>query len=101
VLNIPVHITASENGPAHGAALFGAVAAGKKNGGYDTVLEAANAMKQPFAITYMPIKEHVRIYERLYQEYIRLYELFGSNQNSVMKRLLFLRQEVSKNKKNR
>lgn len=44
VLNVPIHIGGSAQGPALGSAIFGAVAAGKEKGGYDSVFEAAGVM---------------------------------------------------------
>ncbi len=94
VLGMPVHVAASENGPAHGAALFGAVAAGAEKGGWNTVREAAEAMQQPFAATYQPIPENVKVYNALYREYRRLFEAFGQDGDSAMKRVLEIRSGI-------
>ncbi len=94
VLNLPVRVAASENGPAHGAALFGAVAAGEERGGWKTVREAADAMEQPFAASYLPIPKNVKVYDALYREYRRLFEAFGQDSSSVMKRVLEIRRGV-------
>ncbi|HMN27254.1 MAG TPA: hypothetical protein PKE45_03795, partial [Caldilineaceae bacterium] len=40
---------------------------------------------------YQPIPAHVTVYDALYQEYQRLYTLFGQGENEVMKRLRALR----------
>lgn len=94
VLNLPVNIAASENGPAHGSALFGAVAAGSVLGGYDSVREASAAMKQAFSKTYMPIKQNVDIYSKLYNEYSKLYNYFGKETNNPMFNLNKIRLSV-------
>ena len=43
---------------------------------------------------YRPIPEHEAIYDRLYLEYVRLYDYFGRGENDVMKRLKQIRDEV-------
>lgn len=87
VLNMPVFIAASDNGPAHGAALYGAVAAGSAQGGYDTVRQAAESMRQPFAGRYTPDPQSVSVYEELYQEYKQLAKWFAQGGSNVMQRL--------------
>ena len=87
VTNMEIKISDSTITPAIGAAMFGAVAAGSKNGGYDSIETAAKKMSKLKEETYKPIKENVLIYEELYKEYIRLQEYFGRGENNVMKRL--------------
>ncbi|WP_258235048.1 FGGY-family carbohydrate kinase, partial [Paenibacillus agaridevorans] len=41
VTNREIKVAASKQTPALGAAMFGAVAAGKERGGYDSIVEAA------------------------------------------------------------
>ncbi len=43
VTNREIFIGASDQSPALGSAMFGAVAAGREKGGYDTIFEAAKA----------------------------------------------------------
>src|SRR5690625_3345538 len=45
VTNRVIKVADSIQTPALGAAMFGAVAAGKKKGGFDTIVEAANQME--------------------------------------------------------
>lgn len=83
-----IFVGKSDQCPALGSAMFGAVAAGKMGGGYDTIGEAAAAMGHVEEKTYVPMLEHADVYDRLYREYERLYAYFGRGENGVMKRLL-------------
>ncbi|WP_424446529.1 ribulokinase [Paenibacillus xerothermodurans] len=87
VTNREIKVAASKQTPALGAAMFAAVAAGADNGGYDSIVEAAQHMARVREETYKPIAENVAIYEKLYQEYAALHDYFGRGQNDVMKRL--------------
>jgi L-ribulokinase len=87
VTNRKIKVAASKQTPALGAAMFGAVAAGKEKGGYDSIVEAAQKMARVHKDTYNPIPENVAVYEKLYQEYSILHDYFGRGQNDVMKRL--------------
>ncbi len=95
VLNMPVRIAASKQGPALGSAIFAAVAAGKTAGGYDDVFEAARDMGKVKDTVYRPIPENVAVYNKLYDEYHILHDFFGRGGNDVMKRLKALRKEVA------
>jgi L-ribulokinase len=88
-------ISASKQTPALGSAMFGAVAAGSRGGGYDTIFEAAKHMAGLKAEVYQPIPENQKIYNRLYTEYLRLHDYFGRGENFVMKTLKQIRDEVS------
>lgn len=87
VLNIPVKIAGTTQGGALGSAIFGAVAAGSENGGYDDVYKAAAVMGKVKDTVYTPIKENAEIYAKLYAEYKTLHDYFGRGENDVMKRL--------------
>ena len=76
-----------------GAAMLGAVAAGKAAGGHDTLAEAAARMAPAPARVYRPILEHGRVYEVLYGEYHHLYDYFGRGENTLMKTLRRLRKD--------
>ncbi|WP_166238700.1 ribulokinase [Paenibacillus turpanensis] len=91
VTNREIKIADSKQTPALGAAMFGAVAAGSANGGYDTIVEAAQKMARVREETFKPIKENAEIYEKLYQEYRLLHDYFGRGANDVMKRLKSIR----------
>jgi L-ribulokinase len=77
-----------------GAAMFGAVAAGKAAGGYDSILDAAKKMAHLKTESYKPIPENRHAYDRLYAEYVRLHDYFGRGENPVMKTLKHIRAEA-------
>ena len=87
VTNRPIKISKSKQSCAVGAAIFGAVAAGKEKGGYDSIDEASENIAQYLEKFYTPIKENVEIYNKLFKEYKELHEYFGKGENNVMKRL--------------
>jgi L-ribulokinase len=77
-----------------GSAMHGAVAAGRKGGGYDTIAEAAQRMAHVQKLTYRPKAENHAIYNRLFKEYRTLHDYFGRGANDVMKRLKALKREI-------
>jgi len=80
-------ISGSPQAPALGSAMFGALAAGKTAGGYDTIENAAAAMAKVKPFSYKPVAEKVEVYKKLYAEYKILHDYFGHGANDVMKRL--------------
>ncbi len=93
VTNMEIRIAASSQAPAVGSAMFGAVAAGKARGGYDTIFDAAQEMGRVMDKVYRPIPENATMYEKLYREYELLHDYFGRGANDVMKRLKAIREE--------
>ena len=91
VIKIPIKIAASEQGGALGSAIFGAVAAGSANGGYDSVFEAAKVMGKVKDTVYYPDAANSAIYDKLFEEYKILHDYFGRGANDVMKRLKALK----------
>jgi L-ribulokinase len=91
VTDMPIKIGGSAQAPALGSAMFGAIAAGKKNGGFDTVNEAVAAMAKVKEKGYAPIAANVEVYDKLYSEYKTLHDYFGRGANDVMKRLKAMR----------
>jgi L-ribulokinase len=89
-----IKVTASTQTPALGSAMFGAVAAGKAVGGYDSIYEAAQTMAHLKTESFKPIPENQAVYEKLYTEYLRLHDYFGRGENNVMKTLKKIRAEV-------
>lgn len=93
VTGLEIKISGSSQAPALGSAIFGAVAAGKAKGGYDSVFEAAEQMGSLSDITYIPNKKSKAVYDKLFAEYKVLHDYFGRGQNDVMKRLKKLKDE--------
>lgn len=92
VTNREIMVADSKQTPALGAAMFAAVAAGEAQGGYDSIIDAAEKMARVKEETFKPIPEHVEVYEQLYQEYSKLHDYFGRSENDVMKRLKRIKQ---------
>jgi L-ribulokinase len=80
-------IAASSQTPALGAAMFGGVAAGAENGGYDSIVEASRRMARLRPEVFRPDPSHRAVYDRLYAEYVRLHDLFGRGGDDVMRTL--------------
>jgi len=95
VTNMEIRISGSPQAPALGSAMFAAVAAGKTNGGYDSIVEAAKKMARIKEKYYKPIPENVKVYEKLYAEYKTLHDYFGKGSNNVMKKLKDIKKTVS------
>lgn len=96
VMNREIRISDSPQAPALGSAIFGAVAAGAKAGGYDTVKDASNVMAKVREQSYTPVPAHAKVYDKLYTEYKTLHDYFGRGENAVMKRLKRLKSEAAK-----
>jgi L-ribulokinase len=96
VIGLPIRVSASKQTPALGSAMFGAVAAGKAAGGYDTIYEAAQVMAHLKDVIYTAIPENRAVYEELYQEYVRLHDYFGRGENNVMKKLKAIKASARK-----
>lgn len=94
VTNREIRIAASAQTPALGSSMFGAVAAGKENGGYESIFEAAKYMGKVKEEYYKPIPENVEAYNKLYAEYKTLHDYFGRGANDVMKRLKKIKAEA-------
>lgn len=98
ITNKPMKVSRSEQTPALGAAIFGAVAAGKDAGGYDDVETAQMEMTGTNKV-YNPIPENVEVYKKLYNLYRQLHDGFGmqaqtSSMYNVMKDLLDIRDTI-------
>lgn len=91
-----IFIGASDQTPALGAAMFGAVAAGAEKGGYDSIFDAAKVMGKVEEKTFRPIPENVEAYKKLYAEFKILHDYFGRGENDVMKRLKKMKAEARK-----
>ena len=91
VTNLPIRISKSTQTPALGSAMFGAVVAGKENGGFESIHEAAKVIPKLLDEVITPIPENVEIYSKIYAHYDRLHDYFGRGENNVMKDLKKMR----------
>ncbi len=94
VTNREIRISNSPQAVALGSAMFGAVAAGKANGGYDSIFDAAKNMSKVKEAYYKPNPANVEGYRKLYAEYKLLHDYFGRGENDVMKRLKKIKAEA-------
>ncbi|MDF2655136.1 MAG: araB [Bacillota bacterium] len=94
ITGMEIKIGASPQAPALGAAIFAAVAAGKERGGYNDIYTAAKVMGKVKDFSYTPSVENVPVYDKLYEEYKRLHDYFGRGENTVMKRLKKIKENV-------
>ena len=88
ILRRPIAISSSDNASCMGAAVLGAVAAGRENGGYADLIEAGRAMCSGAPVhVYHP--KHYEANERLYAMFRELSERFAHD--GVMRRLKAIR----------
>jgi len=83
-----------------GAAICGAVVAGKKAGGYSSFAQAQKAMAGIKTKRFKPIKENVKVYKELYKLYKQLHDAFGvakhqEDLSNVMKDLLEIKETAN------
>jgi L-ribulokinase len=90
VLDLPLSTVRSAQGPALGAAIHAAVAAGE----YADIHAASAAMGGVDRAVHRPIPDHVRAYDALYAEYRTLHDHFGRGGNDVMRRLKAIRRQA-------
>jgi L-ribulokinase len=89
-----IKVAAAKQTPALGSAMFGAVAATKAAGGFDTIFEASKAMAHQREEVYTPHAARRKIYDELFAEYKLLHNYFGGGENDVMKRLKSMKARV-------
>ena len=76
----PVHVPASTQIPARGAAMFGAVAAGTSglhDGGFASITEAVSRLRPEIGRSYSPDAGATEVYDRVYQTYRGLHDALG------------------------
>jgi L-ribulokinase len=83
VCRMPLHVLASEQGPALGSAMHAAVAAGV----HPDIRAASAAMSRVDRDAYVPDERRADAYDALYEHYTRLYDHFGRGGDDVMHRL--------------
>ena len=92
----PMKVSRSAQTCTLGAAIAGAVVAGRKAGGYDSFNEAQKAMTGLKPRVFTPNPKAHAIYKELYSLYRKLHDAFGTtewngNLYDVMKRLIEIR----------
>jgi L-ribulokinase len=97
----PIKISRSAQTCALGAAITGAVVAGKKAGGYDQFAEALQAMTGLKARVFRPNPKAHEVYKQLYALYRKLHDAFGTKEGNgslypVMKELIEIRNQARK-----
>ncbi|MCK4275005.1 MAG: ribulokinase [Phycisphaerae bacterium] len=95
----PMKVSRSAQTCALGAAIAGAVVAGKNTGGHNSFAAAQQAMTGLRRKVYKPDPKAHAVYKQLYQLYRKLHDAFGTpqfqgNLYDVMKRLLVIRSRL-------
>lgn len=96
ILELPVQTAASGQAVALGSAIFGAVAAGSRRGGFDTVAEAVEKITKPFTKTFTPNPAASAVYREFFAVYKRCHDFFGKEEPQLMKILKQIRNRVHK-----
>ena len=96
----PMKVSMSDQTCALGAAIFGAVAAGKEISGFSCVEDAQRAMTGIKEV-YEPNPENHEVYQELYRLYRQMHDAFGTTEwsgtmHNVMKELLAFREKQRK-----
>ena len=87
-----VIVPGSSEIPARGAALFGAVAAGPKAGGFPDIMAAIDALAPGTGAVYEPDPAAVAVYDELYQLYRQLHDTLGRDQVELLHSLKRIRE---------
>ena len=95
----PMELSRSEQTCALGAAIAGAVAAGKVSGGHDNFDDALKAMTGIRKNRYIPETANRKIYDRIFSLYHQVHNAFGTSdepvsQGNVMKDLIRIRKDA-------
>lgn len=84
VLGREIIVTGVVQTTAYGAAMYGMVSAGSKNGGYDNMKEAMeHLVKKPHKV-YTPSTNNHQVYDRLFAVYRKLSKFFGEDHKDIM-----------------
>ncbi|MDP8243290.1 MAG: ribulokinase [Candidatus Hinthialibacter antarcticus] len=87
ITGLPFYVAGSAQSSGLGAAILGAVAAGKAGGGYDDPTDAAKNMARLLDVVYKPSADAHKTYTAMYNEYLKLHDYFGRGENNIMKKL--------------
>ncbi len=91
VTGLPVLVSDSEEIPARGSAIFGAVAAGHDRGGFASLGEASRMLAAPIRTRYAPNPQAHAVYQEIYAIYRELYQQLGTTSSEWMHRLKAVR----------
>lgn len=86
----PISVSASDITPAIGSAMYGAVVAGSKSGGYDCIEDACDKMVPPTQTIYTPNQVNVTKYEEIFAYYKQMVHFFGVERKEMMEYLKHL-----------
>jgi len=86
VCNMPIQLAGTTQAMALGAAMCGAAGAGREQGGFDSIQQAARHLAKPLKGACEPDSGRAAVYDELYAEYAKLYEHFGRHER-LMHRL--------------
>lgn len=78
VLKRPLQISRSTQTCALGAAMAGAVVAGRTAGGHNNFAAAAKAMTGVLKTSFKPLPANVRVYDKLFELYKKTHDAFGT-----------------------
>jgi L-ribulokinase len=92
VLNRPISVLDSAQGPALGSALHAAVAAGV----HENIGVAAAKMGKRRDRAYVPDRDHAEAYDRLYGVYSRLHDWLGRDSRDLMHELQTIREDAAR-----
>ena len=96
VLGKTLKIAASDQAAALGSAVYAAIAAGKKAGGYDTYSEAVQHMSKVRENYYVPQEKYVEIYKKMYSIYCQFGDMMGQDGRHLFDELAVLKTEMNK-----
>jgi L-ribulokinase len=95
VSGLPVRVPASEQVPARGSALFGAVAAGREASGFGGIVEAAGALRPSTGRTYVPDARATGTYGAVYRIWKDLHDTLGRAQPEWLHQLKRLKRSAT------
>lgn len=87
VLEEPIYVASSKENTALGSSIYGALAAGKENGGYDSIEEAVKYMSKVKDKVVLPNEKNFKKYRKLYNIYKELHDIFGFQNKNIMHNL--------------
>ena len=98
VTGLPVTVPDSQQIPARGAALFGALAAGSARGGFDDIETAVTELRPAVARRYEASAANLATYDGIYEVFRGLHDELGLEHAEWMHRLKQIRRAVVANR---